>query len=196
MLSTLKETKFSYLFKILDFDHDGILQESDFLSLSENISIFTCQPGGSEIENFVNQRAHEIWRYIRIFGGNEGLFSCNLKTWLRFMENISSADPEQFDKVLGIALDDIFFIFDKNLDNFISKQEYLCFFVSLRVGIKQADFCFKSIDRDGDMRISREEMAQAIREFFLSEKTSDVGNLLFGNPEFYKFTSRSEQIPG
>ncbi len=196
MLSPIKQTKFSYLFKILDFDHDGILQESDFLSVGENISIFTCQPGGSEIEEFILNRAKEIWKFIRFYAHTDGLFNCNLPTWLDLMDKIAHSDKEKFDKVLNNALDDIFYIFDKNDDKQLSKQEYLCFFVSLRVGIKQADFCFKSLDLDGDMRISREEMAKAIREFFLSDESSSVGNLLFGNPEIYKFTSRSEQTPG
>ena len=57
MLSPFRELKLTYLFKILDFDHDGVLQESDFKGLGENIGIFRCLPPDSEIEKFIMKRS-------------------------------------------------------------------------------------------------------------------------------------------
>jgi hypothetical protein len=191
MLSSFREQKFTYLFKIFDFDHDGILQPSDFQSMAENIAIFRCAPPTSGIDEFIHKKASDIWSYVTDFLEKNNLASCNLKTWLMIMNEITK-NPE--DKAFRIlcrkAVRDIFYIYDKNLDNLLSKQEYLCFFVALRVGIKPADFCFKTLDLNKDMYISRSELLKAIEEFLLSDETHVPGNMIFGNPEVSKFRSR------
>lgn len=189
------EQKYTHLFKILDFDHDGLLQESDFFSIGENISIFRCAPFDEAIEKLIESRAHDIWSAIRHYLHDEKMLYCNLENWIKFLSQLTQkASERSFDLFTHKAVHDIFQLFDKNADNFISKREYLCFFVSLRVGIKQADECFKAMDLNGDLRISREELFLAIKQFFLSEEANAPGNLLFGNSESYKFETRKTHL--
>ncbi len=191
MLSALKQKKFTHLFQILDFDHDGLLQESDFLSLGENISIFRCLQPPSKIEELINRRGEQIWKSLQNFSNKQEMAHCNLENWLKLMQQITEeVPPKYFDIIARKAVRDIFFIYDKNMDNYLSKHEYLCFFVSLRVGIKQADNCFRALDLNDDMMISKEELYSAIHEFFRSEDEKSPGNLLFGDFEDYQFKTR------
>ena len=118
----------------------------------------------------------------------ESATQCNLENWLKFLEEMAEKSSESF---IQKAVNDIFYIYDKNLDNYLSKQEYLCFFVSLRVGIKQANECFRAMDLNDDMLISRKELLSAISEFFKSDDQSSPGNLLFGNPGEFGFQTQT-----
>ena len=195
MNQSLLTQKHTHLFKILDFDHDGLLQESDFLSVGENISIFRCVEPGSDIEELISKRATDLWETIKHYLETENLTMCNLENWLKFLNRFTEqVSPRAFDVLTQKTVRDIFYIYDKNMDNYLSKQEYLCFFVSLRVGIKQADQCFKALDLNNDMLISRDELYLAIKEFFLSEDPKSPGNLLFGDSHEYQFGSRTSYL--
>lgn len=189
------QQKYSHLFKILDFNHDGMIEESDFVSLGENIAIFRCLEDGSDIERFIHLRGKQIWSAISKFLEKNNMPWCNLENWIKFMESVFvNADPRILDIFTRKAVRDIFYIYDKNRDNVISKQEFMCFFVSLRVSIRDADECFRSLDLNGDLRLSQNELFLAIKQFFLSEVMGSPGNILFGNTEVFNFETRTSYL--
>jgi Ca2+-binding EF-hand superfamily protein len=196
MLHPNIEQKFTHLFKILDFNHDGRLEASDFTGLSENILIFRCIESDSDVESLINQRGKEIWDAISEYLQEQGeSTNCNLANWLNFLElNVVKASSRVFDILTKKTVRDIFFIYDENRDDVISKREYLCFFVSLRVGIKQADECFRALDLNNDQRISKEELQKAIQEFFKGTELGLPGNLLFGDAGDHKFSTRNTYL--
>lgn len=191
MLSDRLTQKYTHLFKILDFDHDGLLQERDFMSLGENVAIFRCLMPPSEVEDFITQRGQDFWARLKEYLSSQTPNRCNLANWLKYLEAVVMGELYgPFDEIAQQAADDIFYIYDKDKNGFLSKQEYMCFFVSLRVEIKFVDICFKKLDLNNDLQLSKEELCEAIKEFFLSEDTKKPGNLLFGNPENYQFDTR------
>ena len=191
MLSSTLRQKYAHLFKILDFDHDGLLHKRDFESLGENVAIFRCLMPPSDIEDFITLRGQQFWDRLESFVREQQPTRCNLVNWLKFMEAIAVEERfGPFEEFARQAAEDIFFIYDKDKNNLLSKQEYMCFFVSLRVEIKFIDICFNKLDRNKDQQLSKEELSQAIQEFFQSEDTKKPGNLLFGNPENYQFETR------
>ncbi|WP_422359231.1 EF-hand domain-containing protein [Reichenbachiella sp.] len=191
MLSSTLTQKFTHLFKILDFDHDGLLMQSDFQNLGDNVAIFRCLMPPSEVEDFITKRGQDFWHRLTEFLANQEPSRCNLTNWLKFLEAVAVNEIYgPFEEVAKQMAEDIFYIYDKDHNNFLSKQEYMCFFVSLRVEIKFIDICFKKLDINGDMQLSKEELASALVDFFTSEDTKKPGNLLFGNPESYQFDTR------
>ncbi|MFY0626562.1 MAG: EF-hand domain-containing protein [Reichenbachiella sp.] len=195
MEDTYRKNKFSHLFNILDFDHDGLLQASDFKNLGDNIATFRCLEYPSEIEGLILTRGEQFWQRIQEYLSNQPIKRCNLNNWLGFLNDLTDPNkPERFHSLVKKSVDDIFLIYDVNKDNFISKHDFLCLFVSLRVEIKQADECFRQLDLNGDQLISREEMILAIMQFFVSEDKEKTGNLIFGNPDDYRFTSKKTYL--
>lgn len=191
MLSDILTQKFTHLFKILDFDHDGLLQQRDFQGLGDNVAIFRCLMPPSEVEDFITRRGQEFWHSLTAFLANQEPSRCNLTNWLKYLEAVAVDEIYgPFEKLAQQMTDDIFFIYDKDHNNFLSKQEYMCFFVSLRVEIKFIDICFKKLDVNGDLQLSKEELTSAIMDFFTSDDTKRPGNLLFGNPQNYQFDTR------
>ena len=135
--------------------------------------------------------AERIWHWIQDNMEVQGRSGYNLEDWIWMWERILfKVDPGKMGIFLRKIENDIFYIFDKNQDDYIQKQEYLCLFVSLRISVKAADFSFKTLDLDRDMKISHKELISAINEFFLSDLTNSPGNFLFGNPEIEKFARR------
>lgn len=191
MLSPILTQKFTHLFKILDFDHDGLLQETDFSNLGENIAIFRCLESPSPLEDMITLKVKELWSTLKGFLMTQQPTRCNLKNWLAFLEALTLENKfGDIDTIIQNGVDDIFTIFDKNHNNLLSHQEYMGFFVSFRVEIKFIDICFNRLDKDHDQELSKEEIFLALKDFFLSEDSRRPGNLMFGNPESYQFDTR------
>jgi len=195
MESSYRINKFTHLFNILDFDHDGLLQEHDFKNMGDNIATFRSLESPSELEGLILARGQQFWSRIKEFLSTQAVKRCNLQNWLAFLTQLTDENhPDRFHSLVKKTVDDIFLIYDKDKDNFISKHDFLCLFVSLRVDIKEADRCFSELDLNGDQMISKEEMTLAIMQFFVGEDKDLSGNLIFGNPESYRFRARPSYL--
>lgn len=195
MQDSYLKNKFTHLFHILDFDHDGLLHESDFKNLGDNIATFRSLDETVDIEALILTRGKQFWNRISAYLETQPIKRCNIENWLGFLNHLTDpSSTERFHSLVKSTVDDIFYVYDKNKDDFISKHDFLCLFVSLRVEIKQADECFKLLDLNGDKQISREEMILAIHQFFVSPEKDKTGNLIFGNPESYRFSTRKSYL--
>jgi len=181
----LQRKKFKHIFRILDFNKDGLIEETDFLEMTENIAIFRCLEYPSDIETLITERGKSIWNSFQDFSLTQRKKKTNVKNWLAYLEDLNQLDDESLSAGIRQMVSDIFFIFDKDEDSLLSKQEYLCLFVSLKVDIKDADRCFKNLDFNGDNHISKAELILAIYQFIKSEVPDDHGNYIFGDPDRY-----------
>ncbi|MGL1887634.1 MAG: hypothetical protein OCD76_14050 [Reichenbachiella sp.] len=182
-MNDLKRRKFTHIFRILDFNHDGLIEETDFLEMMENIAIFRCIEYPSKIDTLISKRGREIWKAFSDFSQTQKKKKTNLKNWLSYLENLNNIDDTIMSIGIRSAVNDIFFIFDKDDDSLLSKQEYLCLFVSLKVVIKDAHICFENLDFNKDGQISKSELILAIYQFINSDDPDDHGNYIFGNPD-------------
>lgn len=191
MLTEFQTKKLSHLFNILDFDHNGLLQLTDFEGIADNISIFTGMISDKERDMRLRKEAYRIWGIIMEHFGDEDLQYLDLDQWLEFMQvQFFGSDEELIDSNILLIVKRIQEVFDKNSDNQISRLEFMSIFVSFRVEVRFADQCFRSIDSNQDGMISEEELINAAMEFFKSDKTDASGNHLFGDLNSSNFVTR------
>lgn len=179
-MNNLKKKKFSHIFRILDFNKDGLIEENDFQEIMENIAIFRSIPYPSKIDSLITKRGRGIWRSFNDYSLTQKKHKTNLKNWLSYLDGINNIDDATMSAAIRKAVNEIFFIFDKDEDSLLSKQEYLCLFVSFKVEIKDADRSFQNLDFNNDGQISKAELILAIYQFINSENPDDHGNYIFG----------------
>jgi Ca2+-binding EF-hand superfamily protein len=191
MLLALQEKKLTHLFRIFDFDHNGLIQETDITSIAENISIFRGILNDSEEDRYLIEKSQQIWQGLREYLNNPNLDTCTLGQWLDFIhDKLFHRDERIVDRYIKSMVNDVLFIFDKDKDQLISKLEFICLFISFRVEIKYANEVFIKLDLNGDKFISREELMVAFNDFFKSNEEAATGNNLFGHPGSFHFTTQ------
>lgn len=195
MLQPLQIEKLSHLFKIIDFDHNGLIQRSDFEGIADNVAIFTGLLDDSGHESRFREEGYRIWDYIKTYFREEHLQSIHLEQWLEFMEvHFFGADNEKIDENIRLIVSRLQQVFDKNKDKLISRLEFMSIFVSFRVEVRFANQCFKAMDLNGDGFISDEELIRAAMDFFKSNDPEAIGNRLFGEIGSTHFTSVRTQF--
>lgn len=191
MLGEFQIRKLNHLFRIIDFDHNGLLQKSDLIGIADNIAIFTGIIEDIEKDSRLREEAERIWQFIKNHFGNEDLQYIEPEEWIDFMQiHFYGPDEMLIDKNIVSVVSRIYEAFDKNSDIQISRLEFMSIFVSFRVEVRFANDCFKAIDSNSDGFISREEFIRAAMEFFKSTEPEASGNLLFGELESSHFATR------
>ncbi|MDH5610697.1 MAG: EF-hand domain-containing protein [Cyclobacteriaceae bacterium] len=191
MLTTLQTRKLSHLFKIFDFDHNGLIQESDLLGITENISIINGILDGSTKDNVLQNSIRKIWHALQVHFKNPAMQTCSMEQWLEFLEiKFVSKNKSEIICLIQAFAEQLYSIFDHNDDGKLSQREYMCIFMSFRVDIKQAFQCFSLLDINQDGFISHEEFVFAVLDFFQNENKEAPGNWLFGDWESYYFSTR------
>jgi Ca2+-binding EF-hand superfamily protein len=74
----------------------------------------------------------------------------------------------------------IFDTFDLDGDQRVSLEEWREFFRCYSIDPAEADKCFHRYDLNGDGHVSRPELADLVRQFYLSSDPDAPGNYLFG----------------
>ncbi|MFT6867575.1 MAG: Ca2+-binding EF-hand superfamily protein [Cyclobacteriaceae bacterium] len=192
MLKDLPSQKLRHLFKILDFDHNGVLQKSDLYGIADNIDIFANLLDDNLKKTYLREDADEIWSLIEDYFQNPTIDMITVDQWLLFMEyHFSGEDMRRVNSNIITVVTRIREIFDINQDRQLSRKEFMAIFVSMRVEVRHAHQCFMEIDTNGDNFISDSELTRATKQFFRSNKTKDCGNQLFGVMGSSHFTTNA-----
>ncbi|MFT4737415.1 MAG: Ca2+-binding EF-hand superfamily protein [Cyclobacteriaceae bacterium] len=181
MLADFQIKKLTHLFHILDFDHNNLIEKTDFEGITENIEIFTGIVQETDRLLGLNEQGELVWQSIKDFFNDQEITSIDLHQWLGFMENhFYSPEEDVINANIKRLVNHIRNAFDKDHDLRISGLEFMCLFVSCRVEVRFAHKCFKTIDLDKDGFIDLDELYIAANQFFKSNDPNDSGNYLFG----------------
>lgn len=197
MLQDFQKQKLLHLFKIIDFDHNGILQKTDLQGLADNIDIFTNVLNKDSNRESLQADIELIWDLVRAFFKDPNMDMIDQNQWFDFIDfHFASDDLRRINSNLDAIVKRVREIFDLNVDQKLSKKEFMTLFVSLRVEVRHANECFEEIDTNKDGFISDSELSRATKQFFSSDKYTDCGNKLFGVLGSSHFSTKNYQLFG
>ena len=181
MLTEFQKQKISHYFHtVLDQDRNGILQDNDFMEIGESLCIlWRHKPGTPEYQRVMDQ-CLSSWRMFESHFKGEG-GEANLENFLKFFDKLLSPGNEQlYNDYVYKVVGDVFDDFDLNGDGVISINEYVDLFMCYHIKIKYSAKAFLKLDKNGDDDVSKEELMEALDEFFKSDDPKAPGNWLFG----------------
>ena len=188
-LSELHVQKLSYLFQLFDFNHNGFIQQDDFMNIADNMTIIKAATMEEEDALSIRKLMERAW--VNLSGSDAGpKYKISLPQWLDFAnDKIVNCGEKTYHQNINYMVKFIFRYFDDNKDNYLSIQEYMAMLVSFRAEFHTAHKSFNILDVNGDGLISMEELSIAVRDFFKSSDENSPGNWLFGDwktPTFMK----------
>ena len=178
MLTPLQKQKQTHFFNVIDFDHNGVIEEDDFEAIGDNLCIVRDFDIDTPEYDTIISMTSGIWKNLLPYiEGNEG----TLEHWLKFMDELlDPANSEKYESYVTDFVSTMFKFFDLNNDGYISQTEYIDLFIGLRIEVRFAPKAFRNLDDNNDGRLSHDEIIHSVHEFMKSDDPSSPGNWLFG----------------
>ncbi|MFY0688755.1 MAG: EF-hand domain-containing protein [Cyclobacteriaceae bacterium] len=182
MLSILQTQKLTHFFNILDQDKNGMLQIQDFEQVGQNVCSSLClKVDTSAYDEIINKCRSMFHNLITsVAHNNHDFISPN--AWLTYfdLEVITSQNRQTLNDFINLTIDNLFEIYDQNGDGEICLDEYIDMFTVYGITASQTAKSFPKLDTDGNETISKEELQQAMKDFFVSDDPLAKGNWVFG----------------
>lgn len=181
MLSEFQTKKLTHFFNLLDYNDNKVLTRDDFEAIAENLCVLWGFREGSGDYNRIIARAQQSWDSFIKFTEDPYAIEASLSQWLGFCDfNMMSIDEHAYKQLVAAFVSEVFDYFDANDDGYISLDEYVDLFMAFRIEIRYSARSFTKVDLNGDELINKDELNQAVSEFFRSNNENDGGNWLFG----------------
>jgi Ca2+-binding EF-hand superfamily protein len=179
MLTDFQKKKLGRLFNALDSDGNGQLERNDYTKIVENLARIDGWQSGSEEYAALEALYMTIWGNLKALADIDNNGQVSLDEFLDFHAQMLSS-PEMFDQLTIGTLELLFDPFDRDRDGNISPQDFAQFFSAYGIDQSAADEAFRKMDGNGDGKISKEEAAERVKEFYFSQDPAAAGNWLFG----------------
>lgn len=176
-MTEIQEQKIVHFFRVLDRNDNSVLEEDDFTLVGEALSDEIGLDRHSTARLSIKVKSYRLFLQILEDLGKETA-SLTRVEWLAFFQQKVLSGPNEYIHQTG---DYLFSLFDQDKNGFIDRKEYLDMFHAYGLYKANSAKAFDLIDLDGDGLISREELIQAVDEFFQSSDPGAAGNWIFGN---------------
>lgn len=184
VLTDLQRQKIERRFALLDVDHSGFLEESDYTEMARRVTSNLSQHLGGTVPPDAEARVHGaytmLWTRLRDRMDSDGDGRISQEEFVASVAHSITERPGGYDRVIAPIIDAVMAIIDANNDGQISEAEFQTWITAYGVSELDAGTAFLGLDADGSGFLSREEMQQAFRDFYCAAETTAAGNALFG----------------
>lgn len=179
MVSDLRRRKITRLFHMWDYNHDGVLERTDYEQAAQGIASVLGIPAGST-EMDTHMSAYMAgWEQLRQAAHPNGGDQVTLDEFVAATSQIL-ADPVGFEAITMNSARNSIRLMDLDGDGRIARSEYLGVVTAYNMTNDEAEEAFRQLDRNGDGFITQEESVENTVEFFMSDDPQARGNWLFG----------------
>ena len=181
MLTEFQKEKLTHYFKLLDYDHNGVIEKADFTAIAENLCILWGFKEGTEQFNKYTHLFGQCWTDFKNLIQHSNPHSATMEEWFTFADiYLVNGEEDFFNRYILKVLSELFDCFDANGDGFISLEEYIDLFMAYHIEVRYSAKSFIRLDLNNDDLLSKVELLTAVEQFFKSDDQESPGNWLFG----------------
>jgi len=174
--SEFQRRKVAGVFKAMDVDQDGFLEEEDFEALTERwVGIRGYEPGSAEYDR-LRSIMMGWWAALLAMSDQDRDDKVTLDEVLLVVDQLGSMDAE----VMGTA-DAMFDAIDENGDGLISVEEHKQVVNAWKGSYAGAEEVFPRLDLDGDGYLSRAEFRELWAGFWRGDDPASPSQWVFGH---------------
>jgi Ca2+-binding EF-hand superfamily protein len=176
MATELQRRKFEKAFDRIDADGDGVIGETDILALVQLwCQTFDITPRSSGWEE-INRLGTKWWRDLQGSVDADGNKTVSKEEWYAAIDS-----PDFIDNIAVPFALAAFDIADSDDDGKISLDEMKAAQSKAGMSAAETEEVFHKLDTDQDGYVERQEYADAVKDFYLSDDPNAPGNLMAGS---------------
>ena len=183
----LQKEKLLHMFALLDVDGNGVLEYDDFRMVVDTMAEERGLEKSSRRYMGLVAANKRLWKMFSRHLDIDSDGSISLAEWLAFHIRAFLSAPEEegllpeFSSALNATAKFFLDLLDSDGDGVVTVEDYILFCSAYNVGENEARIGFDMFDRDGNGNLSRDEVIQMVKEFYLSDDPEALGNLFFGS---------------
>ncbi|MEU7488566.1 EF-hand domain-containing protein [Streptomyces sp. NPDC042319] len=180
-MSLFLRRKLARRFETFDTDGDGYVDRADFQTACDRLAAaFHLSPDAPELKH-LRELSDEVWRHLVQAADTNADGRIDLAEYQAAFAAGLLVTPASFDAGYVPFLNALMDIADTDADGKLTRDEQVRWTGAL-MGLPEPDAreVFGRLDRDVDGLISRDEMLEAIREYYFNEEPTSTGVWLLG----------------
>lgn len=184
MLTDLQTRKLTRMFELADTNRDGCLEQGDFEAVAHGFAQARRLASGSAELIALQARYAAMWGALQEADTDQD-GRVTLDEFLGWYDKLMSR-REVFDQMIRLEaeqglMQNGLMQLDQDGDGRITLAEHRAGMAALGLNEREAEAAFRRLDSDGDGYITREEMLQAVTDFYYSDDPDAAGNWLLGS---------------
>lgn len=183
MLGHFQRQKSHHYFDLIDHDEDGYIDGEDFELQADRLA--DRRDLSDEEHDALKEQMLGWWEQLCSTADANQDDRVSREEWDRFWEAINASVEKGTDEEKAQMLTSLeqaatvtFQTIDTTGSGEISKEEYADWLAAW--GAEGSDEAFDRLDRSGNGHLTEEDLAEATKEFYLSDDADAPGNALYG----------------